>query len=161
MIADRIGPNRAVIWLPRWLAQGLAFGPALGTAALVAWLALNGPEGPARTTWAILLSQAAIFLTWFTGLVIAGRVAKRGPRNSFDLWIQSVGGRKIAYFGLPCRIHQRGLAAGQNGSHHQVFRPRHGDAVKMYGGAAQPLGSLRFDIPVLLMDHGAQLLQPR
>ena len=66
MIADRIGPNRAVIWLPTWLAQGIAFGPALGMAALVAWLALNGPAGAARTTWAILLSQAAIFLTWFT-----------------------------------------------------------------------------------------------
>src|SRR5262245_66071739 len=27
MIADRIGPNRAVIWLPTPLAQGIALGP--------------------------------------------------------------------------------------------------------------------------------------
>ena len=100
MIQDRIGPNRAVIWFPTSFAQGALVVPALGTMALIFWLAFNGPQGPARTTWAILLSQAGIFLTWFTGLVIAGRVSKRGARTKFDLWIQSVGGRRIVYFGL-------------------------------------------------------------
>jgi NADH-quinone oxidoreductase subunit H len=100
MIQDRVGPNRAVIWLPTWLAQAMAVVPALAAAAAVIGLAFTGPEGAARTTWAILFSQAAIFVTWFTGLVIAGRVAKRGPRSSFDFFIQSVGGRNIVYGGL-------------------------------------------------------------
>jgi NADH-quinone oxidoreductase subunit H len=101
MIADRIGPNRAVIWLPTWFAQGGLVAPAAGLAGLVLFLAFGqGAEGAARTTWAILLSQAAIFLTWFTGIVIAGRVSARGARTKFDLWIQSVGGRNIAFIGL-------------------------------------------------------------
>jgi NADH-quinone oxidoreductase subunit H len=100
MIQDRIGPNRAVIWLPTPVAQGMAVLPALAMAGLIAFLAFNGPEGAGRTTWAIILSQAAIFLTWFTAVVIAGKVAKRGPRSTFDLWIQSVGGRLIVYIGL-------------------------------------------------------------
>ncbi|HVR20161.1 MAG TPA: NADH-quinone oxidoreductase subunit H, partial [Polyangiaceae bacterium] len=100
MIQDRIGPNRAVIWLPTPLAQGMALLPALGAAALVALLVWKGPEGAERTTWAIVLSQSAIFLTWFTGLVIAGRVSKRGARGSFDRWIQTLGGRLIVYIGL-------------------------------------------------------------
>src|SRR5688572_29483290 len=83
MIQDRIGPNRAVIWLPTPVALGAALAPALGAAALIVWLVFGrpGPEGSSRTTWAILLSQAAIFITWFTGLVIAGHVSKRGARS--------------------------------------------------------------------------------
>jgi NADH-quinone oxidoreductase subunit H len=109
MIQDRIGPNRAVVWLPTRVAQGAALAPALGAAALIIWLVFGerlgfgrpGPEGAARTTWAILLSQAAIFVTWFTGLVIAGHVSKRGARSNFDLWIsRSVGGRAIVFYGL-------------------------------------------------------------
>ncbi len=107
MIADRIGPNRAVVWLPTWFAQGALVTPALGTAALVLWLAFGrGAEGPARTTWAILFSQAAIFLTWFTGAIIAGRVKQRGVRDKFgfDRWLDSVGARKIVYFGLAAHV---------------------------------------------------------
>src|SRR5262245_62068849 len=103
MISDRIGPNRAVVWLPTWFAQGALVAPALGTAALVLWLAFGrGAEGAARTTWAILFSQAAIFLAWFTGAVIAGRVKARGVRDrvGFDRWIDSLGARRIVYFGL-------------------------------------------------------------
>jgi NADH-quinone oxidoreductase subunit H len=131
MISDRIGPNRAVVWLPRWLAQGIAFGPALGMAALVFWLVTNGPEGPGRTTWAILLSQAGIFLTWFTGLVIAGRVAKRGARSKFDLWIQSVGGRTIVYVGLAAHALAFLLGSAMRGTEEGIVARDVG-----YGGGA-------------------------
>src|SRR5262245_39261379 len=101
MIQDRIGPNRAVIWLPTRLAQVAVVAPALAASGLVLWLAFAlDPAGATRTTWAIVISQASIFLTWFTGLVVAGKVKKRGPRSSFDLWIRSVGGRNIALIGL-------------------------------------------------------------
>jgi len=131
MIQDRIGPNRAVIWLPTPMAQGMAVAPALATAALVGFLAWTGPEGAGRTTYAIVLSQAAIFLTWFTGLVIAGRVAKRGVRSSFDLWIQSVGGRLIVYVGLAAHAFAFILGSALRGTEEGLFLRDLG-----YGGGA-------------------------
>ena len=131
MIQDRIGPNRAVIWLPTPIAQGMAVAPAFGAAALVGFLAWTGPEGAGRTTYAIVLSQAAIFLTWFTGLVIAGRVAKRGPRSSFDLWIQSVGGRLIVYVGLAAHVLAFVVGSALRGTQEGLFLRDLG-----YGGGA-------------------------
>src|SRR6186713_1627718 len=131
MIQDRIGPNRAVIWLPTPMAQGMAVAPALAAAALVGFLAWTGPEGAGRTTYAIVLSQAAIFLTWFTGLVIAGRVAKRGVRSSFDLWIQSVGGRLIVYVGLAAHAFAFILGSALRGTEEGLFLRDLG-----YGGGA-------------------------
>jgi NADH-quinone oxidoreductase subunit H len=107
MIQDRIGPNRAVIWLPTPLAQVLAVLPALGAAGLVAVLAFGhlfgigeAPQGAERVTSAMLFGQTAIFLTWATGAVISGKVGSRGARSSFDLWIQGASPRSIVYVGL-------------------------------------------------------------
>jgi NADH-quinone oxidoreductase subunit H len=107
MIQDRIGPNRAVIWLPTPMAQGLAFGPALGAAGLVAFLAFGHlaglrepPEGAARTSSAMLFSQLAILFTWITAAIISGRARARGARSSFDLWIQAFSPRVIFLSGL-------------------------------------------------------------
>ena len=106
MIQDRIGPNRAVIWLPTPLAQVLLVVPALGVAAAIGFLlSQHPPTGEARESASMLLSQGAILLTWLTGLVIAGRVRRRGPRSSFDLFIQSVGDpRRIFYVGAAVHL---------------------------------------------------------
>src|SRR5689334_15906375 len=102
MIQDRIGPNRAVLWLPTKIAQGMAMGPAVLVAAAVVFLAWRGdPSDPDRTQHAMIFSQLAIFFTWATGIGIASAVRNRGPRNSFDVWIQSLGEpRNIFYAGL-------------------------------------------------------------
>ena len=39
MIQDRVGPDRAVIWLPTWLARPLVLLPAVGAAVAVMALA--------------------------------------------------------------------------------------------------------------------------
>jgi NADH-quinone oxidoreductase subunit H len=107
MIQDRIGPNRAVAWLPTKAAQGAAVVPALGAAALVAFIAFGhvagfgaAPEGPSRATFAFVFSHLAIFLLWATGAIISGIVRNRGPRSSFDLWIQTYSPRNIVYLGF-------------------------------------------------------------
>jgi NADH-quinone oxidoreductase subunit H len=102
VMQDRVGPNRAVIWLPTWLAQGMALIPALAAAGGVILLATSSSSAvPDKTTRAILFSHLAILMTWLTGLVIAGRVRQRGPRSSFDLWIQWIGDpRRIFFAGL-------------------------------------------------------------
>jgi NADH-quinone oxidoreductase subunit H len=107
MIQDRIGPNRAVAWLPTKAAQGAAVAPAFGAAALVALIAFGhvagvgtAPEGSSRATYAFVFSHLAIFLTWATAAIISGLVMRRGARSSFDLWIQPYAPRLIVYLGL-------------------------------------------------------------
>jgi NADH-quinone oxidoreductase subunit H len=103
MIQDRIGPDRAVIWLPQRIAQALAVLPALGVAGAV--FALGWQDKLQRAGEAVDLgralvsSQLAVFATWFTAIVIAGAVRRRGPRNSFDRFLASLGDPRNLFYG--------------------------------------------------------------
>jgi NADH-quinone oxidoreductase subunit H len=100
LLQDRVGPERAVVWLPRRVAQGLAFLPAVAIAgAVLAFAEANKEDVPGKVGNALILGQGAIFMTWFTGLVIAGAVKARGPRNSFDAFIQSLGDPRVFFWG--------------------------------------------------------------
>ena len=60
MIQDRVGPNRAVIWLPKPVAQGLAFGPAvLISFATVAFAYANKEDAVAKTGNAMMIISMA------------------------------------------------------------------------------------------------------
>src|SRR5260221_1252831 len=102
MIQDRIGPNRAVAWIPTPAAQGMALLPALAVAAGVLFVVLKlEPPPEVRGQRAMLFSQLGILFTWITGVVIAGRVQNRGVLSSFDAWIYSLGDpRRIFYAAL-------------------------------------------------------------
>ncbi|MEO8904955.1 MAG: complex I subunit 1 family protein [Polyangiaceae bacterium] len=102
MIQDRIGPNRAVAWIPTVVAQGIAVGPAVLVAAAVALVVIKfGPAPEELGGRAMLFSQLGILFTWLTGVVIAGKVQTRGVLNSFDAWLYSLGDpRRIFYAGL-------------------------------------------------------------
>jgi NADH-quinone oxidoreductase subunit H len=106
MIQDRIGPNRAVVWLPTPIAQGLALGPALLVSAGILFFVLGTEvSDERRATYGVVFSQLAILFTWLTGIVIAGKVRQRGARNSFDAWILSLGDpRNFFYFGLAAHV---------------------------------------------------------
>lgn len=100
MLQDRVGPERAVVWIPGKLAQVLALLPALAVAAGTLYFADAHKEDHAgKTGNAMLLSQAGIFMTWFTGLVIAGAVKRRGVRSSFDRFIRSLGDPRLFVYG--------------------------------------------------------------
>ncbi len=102
MIQDRIGPNRAVVFLPKGLAMAGLLLPALAIAALAVWLVMAFPvEGEERASRAILYLHLAVAALWVTGLIIAGRVRVRGPNGSFDRFLESIGDpRRIVYAGL-------------------------------------------------------------
>lgn len=102
MIQDRIGPNRAVAWIPTFIAQGLALGPAVAVAAGVGFVLLKlEPPAAELGPRAMLFSQLGIFMTWLTGVVIAGKVQTRGVTNPLDAWLYSLGDpRRIFYGGL-------------------------------------------------------------
>lgn len=102
MLQDRIGPERAVIWLPRRVAQVLAVAPALLVAGgVLVFARAYRDDAPSMTGNALFLAQAGIFMTWFTGIIIAGAVKRRRPRSSFDAFIKSLGDpRRFFYCGL-------------------------------------------------------------
>ena len=102
MIQDRIGPNRAVAWIPTSVAQALAVVPAVAVVALVAFVVVKlQPPPEVRAQRAMLFSQLGILFTWLTGVVIAGKVQTRGVTSSFDAWLNSLGDpRRIFYAGL-------------------------------------------------------------
>ena len=70
LIQDRVGPDRAVVWLPTVVARALAVLPALGAAAAVAFLAVQDKqargEDPVSMGRAFLFSELAVLMTWIT-----------------------------------------------------------------------------------------------
>ncbi len=107
MMQDRVGPNRAVVWIPRRIAQSAVGVPAvLGAIGIVViWWLSRDIEGPARAGRAFVFSHLAIFWLWATALVVAGRVRVRGVRNSFDGFIDWLGDpRRIFYAGLTAHV---------------------------------------------------------
>lgn len=102
MIQDRVGPNRAVIFLPGSWAALLTLGLGVAVGGLVIhWASSVDAKGPGRTVSALCFSQLAILVTWVFLLAIAGRVRKRGARSTFDLAIAALGDpRRIAIAGL-------------------------------------------------------------
>jgi NADH-quinone oxidoreductase subunit H len=111
MAQDRVGPNRAVIWLPTKAAQAGAVLPALGVAGLIALLAYGhhagigeAPKGDTRATAAVIFCHLAIFMTWATFAIISGLVVRRGARSSLDLWLKGFPPRHIVYGGFAAHV---------------------------------------------------------
>lgn len=118
MINDRVGPNRAVAWLPKRLAQGMVLGPAvLIAAAVLGYVYTHKVEGAPRLGRALLFSQLAIFALWAVLLAIGGRVARRGVKNSFDAWVKSIGDpRNFLWLGLAAHAVTLAVAALMRGT---------------------------------------------
>ena len=104
MIQDRVGPQRAGLWLPKNLVRALVSLPAFAVAGAIIFVAIKlkpPDDSAAYTARALLFSHKAIFFTWFTALIIAGRIRRRGVKNPFDAWLEQVGDpRRIFWFGI-------------------------------------------------------------
>jgi NADH-quinone oxidoreductase subunit H len=109
MIQDRVGPDRAVIWLPTKVARPLALLPALAAAAGVMALAFLDKQArgdaPVSMGRAILFSQLAVFTTWATLAALVAHVRRRGPESALDRAIVSLGGaRQLAVIGVSTQV---------------------------------------------------------
>ena len=102
MIQDRVGPNRAAIFMPGKLAAFLTVAPAVVVAAgALGWARFNQLEGETNTIVGVISSQLALASVWITLFVVAGRVRVRGLLNSFDTFVAALGDpRSIALWGL-------------------------------------------------------------
>jgi NADH-quinone oxidoreductase subunit H len=109
MIQDRVGPDRAVIWLPTSLARPLVLLPALAAAAAVMGLAFLDKQArgdaPVSMARAILFSQLAVFMTWATLAGAVAHVRRRGADSSFDRALSTLGApRQIAGAGVLAQV---------------------------------------------------------
>ena len=92
MIQDRVGPNRAAVFMSGKLAAGLLIIPALALASLaLGWAWLNKAEGSTSAVVGIVSGQIAILSVWLTLFVIAGRIRVRGLSNAFDVFVAALG----------------------------------------------------------------------
>jgi NADH-quinone oxidoreductase subunit H len=118
MIQDRVGPNRAVVFLPGRLVAAMASLSALATIAGIFYLAFLFSDTPEwRTPVAAIFTHAAILLWWVMGVSIAGRTRVRGPRGKVDRALASLGDpRRIVYAGLSAHAVALACALGLRGT---------------------------------------------
>ncbi len=92
MIQDRVGPNRAAIFMPGKLAAAAVSLPAFAIAALaLGWAWFNKNEGHTHLALGIVSGQLALASVWITLFVIAGRVRVRGLLNGLDVFVHALG----------------------------------------------------------------------
>jgi NADH-quinone oxidoreductase subunit H len=109
MIQDRVGPDRAVIWIPTWLARPLVLAPAVLAAVAVMALAFLDKQarGDAQASMAraIVFSQLAVFMTWATVAAMVAHVRRRGSESSLDHALVGLGApRHIAITGVLTQV---------------------------------------------------------
>jgi NADH-quinone oxidoreductase subunit H len=105
LIQDRVGPDRAVVWLPTPIARALVALPALAASAAVLYLASldkrSRGDDPVSMGWAILFSQLAVFLGWATLAAMVAHVRRRGAESALDRTLVGLGWpRRIAFLGV-------------------------------------------------------------
>ncbi len=92
MIQDRVGPNRAAIFMSGKLAAFLVMFPAAIVAAgALAWARFNKVEGDTNLIVGVISSQLALASVWVTLFIISGRVRVRGQTHSFDIFVSALG----------------------------------------------------------------------
>jgi NADH-quinone oxidoreductase subunit H len=111
MVQDRVGPNRAVVYLPSWVMRALLFLPgfALGGGALASLaLGLDARTAPERMA---LDAQLAVLVTWVSIVILGFYVRRKGAINAFEERVADADPRTVFYMGLVA--HALAMAAVQ------------------------------------------------
>jgi len=109
LIQDRVGPDRAVIWLPTGMARILAVLPAAGAAVAVMALSFHDKQvrgdAPVAMGRALLFSELALFMAWASLAAMVAHVGRRGAESSLDRSLVALGApRRIALFGVCAQL---------------------------------------------------------
>ena len=115
MIQDRVGPNRAVVFIPAKAAMLLCVGPAIAIAGVFLWFVYGrNLEGAERTAYAVGYSHLAILLLWVTGLGIAAWIRRHGPGSAFDAFIAAAGDPRLTWTHVESRIRLHRLGGSRD-----------------------------------------------
>ena len=103
MIQHRVGPNRAVIFLPSVIIQGILAGPGIlvGAGAVFALGRLDQRQAYEHLATA---AHLLVFITWFSLLILHWRVVSTGPLNRFETAVGAVRGRIFFFGGLAAHL---------------------------------------------------------
>lgn len=149
MVQDRVGPNRAVVYLPSMVVRALLVAPPALLATLAGFAAYRGVSPIAAGESALMGLQGAIFVGWFSALVLCFVVRRTGAWNGFDKLIASWTPRRIFITGLVMHVLAFVVIAGipaaamgiaarvMNGLLAAVFA-----VVSIYSGAKVPEGKV-------------------
>lgn len=99
MVQDRVGPNRAVAYVPSNALRVVVFLATAVVAGIIAipmWQSSHG-QGLARLTGGV---EIAILVGWFSLLLLSAHVRKNGADNALDEIVASVEPRAYFYGGL-------------------------------------------------------------
>src|SRR5882724_3460994 len=101
MIQDRIGPNRAVIYVPGWIVKVLALGAGFGLAAAVgchAFVVSKWPDGP-RLDAGFMLTELAILVGWLGLVMVRGHAVRSGATEGLGGALRKIGDARILFYG--------------------------------------------------------------
>lgn len=106
MVQDRVGPNRAVFYLPSNVARAIVLLPPtfLGALALLPavpfFQAYRALQGPYAFQVLNVTTQLAVLVGWVSLAILAGTVRRSGPVNAFEGWFTDVDPRTVFFAGV-------------------------------------------------------------
>lgn len=104
MVQDRVGPNRAVVFLPSIVVRLIFLVPPAFFATLAGFAAVRGVAGPGAAEAALTGAELSIFVAWFSLLVLCFVVRRKGAANGFDEMVASWSPRSILITGLALHV---------------------------------------------------------
>jgi len=100
MVQHRVGPNRAVVYVPGRAVQGLMFMPGLLLGALAAMVFSRATTAPMALERLTVATQLSVLVVWFNVMVLAWYVQRHKPINPIERALKSVSPRSVFYVGL-------------------------------------------------------------
>ena len=100
MVQDRVGPNRAVVYLPAWVVRLIVFMPGLllgGGALGSIWFGVSERMAIQR---AALDGQLAVLTAWASITILGFYVRRKGAINAFEERVAAADPRNVFYTGL-------------------------------------------------------------
>lgn len=109
MVQDRVGPNRAVVYLPNMAARFIVLLPPALFGVLSIWLALQTVTPRLALERLTVNVQIAVFVSWLSLLVLCVTVQRGGAINKLEEMFEDMDPRSIFFGGLG--VHALGLVA--------------------------------------------------
>ncbi|MGK3997209.1 complex I subunit 1/NuoH family protein [Sorangium sp. So ce1024] len=104
MVQDRVGPNRAVVYLPSLLVRGIVFLPPAALGALAAFTATRPMSATGAVETLVIGAQFAVLVAWFHLLVFCGLARRGGPTNGFEEALARLDPRNVFYGGVVAHV---------------------------------------------------------
>ncbi|XXV07083.1 complex I subunit 1 family protein [Sorangium sp. So ce1335] len=104
MVQDRVGPNRAVVYLPSLLVRGIVFLPPAALGALAVFTATRPMSAAGAVETLVIGAQFAVLAAWLHLLVFCALARRSGPANAFEEALAKIDPRNVFYAGVVAHV---------------------------------------------------------